>query len=326
MPDLVRRLEALLADLRRDPMQKVAAARDAVDALVRETGEPAAIRARIVAEADGTENEAYWGALDSLLERVPPAADWILQGDVYRPGERTVISRALALGALIQQYEYERLIRESREDAERDEERADEEIVAPDLMREARRHRWLVLTRLQSLFSEEERTAIETEPGTWSDAQCAEASWRSEAFGVVAWALGLIPAVPRYDESFDDEQLLDVYEDLLEGKAVAQLRGWDDLTRAARRAEEWHARGKDIARADRKALARASRPDADDAEPADGDMALFGKPYFALDDDELDHARCIAYQRRYATAWLLGGHFAWDAVPTHEPAAAALVN
>ncbi|HEY8078329.1 MAG TPA: hypothetical protein VIF62_29575, partial [Labilithrix sp.] len=57
---------------------------------------------------------------------------------------------------------------------------------------------------------------------------------------------------------------------------------------------------------------RASRP-----EP-EGEL-LFGKSWQALDDEELDVARSIAYQRRYATAWLAGGHFVWDELPTYEP-------
>ncbi len=308
MSDVVRKVEALLAELRGDPVKRTGDIREAVHALVASSGEPSAIRARIAAELDGTEDEAYWGALDAVLERVPPASDWILQGDVYRPGERSVVARALALGALIQQYEYERLVREARDDAE--EGAAEDEVVPPDLVREARRHRWLVLAKLGDVLSDEERDSIETEPGAWSDAQCADASWRSEAFGVLAWALGLLPKIPTWDEAFDDDVLLDLYEELLEGAAVTQLRGWDEIDGAARRAREWHTR---TSEADR----RASRPE------SEGET-LFGKPWSALDDEELEHARAIAYQRRYATAWLAGGHFAWDELPANEPP--ALVN
>src|SRR3954462_11572618 len=208
MSDVVRKVEALLETLRRNP-GKQSDVCEAVHALVKSGGDPTAIRTRIGRELEGAVDEGYWGALDAVLERVPPASDWILQGERYRPGEPSVKARALALGALLQQYEYERLIREAREDD--DKERTDEEVVAPDLMREARRHRWLVLERIAGLLSDEEREAMETEPGAWSDAQCAEASWRSEAFGIVAWALGLVPGIPRWDDSFDDEMLLDVY-------------------------------------------------------------------------------------------------------------------
>ncbi len=323
MSDLVRKIESLLETLRRDPM-KQGDVRDAIQSLVVESGDPRTIRVRIVADLDATEDEAYWGALDAVLERVPPAPDWILERDVYRPGEASVRERALAVGALIQQYEYERLIREAREDADRDDARTDDEIVPPDLVREARRHRWLVLARLGDVLGREERDAIETEPGAWTDAQCADASWRSEAFGVLAWSLGLLATIPRYDDSFDDEELLDVYEELLEGTAVTALRNWDELARASKRAEEWHARSKETPSGNRRALARASRPDPLDSEPVEGDMCLWGKPYFRLDNDEMDLARSIAYQRHYASVWLLGGHFGWDDVPTHD--AAALVN
>ncbi|HEY8073009.1 MAG TPA: DUF4272 domain-containing protein, partial [Labilithrix sp.] len=283
MSDVVRKVEVLLEALRREPAARTAEIRDAVHALVVSSGEPAAIRARIAAELDGTEDEAYWGALDALLERVPPASDWILQGDVYRPGERSVIARAIALGALIQQYEYERLFRETREDA--DPETPDEDVIPPDLLREARRHRWLALTKLAELSSDEEREMLDTEPGTWTDAQCADASWRTEAFGVLAWALGLLPRIPRWDEPFDDDELLDAYEELLESTAVTQLRGWDEIDALARRATDWHARVSEVD-------LRASRP-----EP-EGEL-LFGKSWQSLDDEELDVARSIAYQRRY---------------------------
>jgi hypothetical protein len=320
MSDVVRKVETLLETLRRDPSKQPDVC-DAVNGLLRDGGDASAIRARITRELDATQNEAYWGALDAVLERVPPASDWILQGERYRPGEDSVKTRALALGALLQQYEYERLIREAREDDDGDKARSDREIVAPDLMREARRHRWLALERVASVLSEEEREVIETDPGAWTDAQCAEASWRSEAFGVVAWALGLVATIPRYDDSFDDEALLDVYEDILEGRATPTLRSWEEISRESRRAEEWHTRSKDVeARSarDRKTNARALRPGPSDAEPIDGDMSLFGKAYFALDDEQLEVARAIAHQRRYAMAWLTGGHFAWDEVTTQD--------
>src|SRR2546423_3485914 len=99
MTDAERKVEALLEQLRRDP-GKQAEVCDAVHVLVKDGGDPSAIRTRLSRELEATQNEAYWGALDAVLERVPPASDWILEGERYRPGEESVKTRALALGAL----------------------------------------------------------------------------------------------------------------------------------------------------------------------------------------------------------------------------------
>ena len=153
-------------------------------------------------------------------------------------------------------------------------------------------HRWLIREQLTAALSIQERALLAKAVTDWTERDALSASWRSEALGVLLWALGAFDEIPPYDERFER---LPAFVPLLAPTAdfrrTANLRSAEDIGRARDLAERWHGR------------ARAR-------QLGEGDEAQVER--VALDAD----VTAAVVERHYALNWLCGYASDWDSVPT----------
>jgi hypothetical protein len=171
-----------------------------------------------------------------------------------------------------------------------------------------------VLSRVEAL-----RTVV-------AGAEDADAVWRGEALGTLRWALGLVDALPPYDEPFDHHA--EAQADVI---AAAQLRPVGEVDAARRTARLWHWRARTAllhaeerlplptqwASVDQLVAATAMRGAEEGLlpPPLRGDFGAFGKAYRQLDEEQRALALSIAAERHYALEWLCGTSH-WDDVVT----------
>ncbi len=175
-------------------------------------------------------------------------------------------------------------------------------------------------------FSPRELALLSSPPSEWEEQDVVNAVWHGEALGALAWALGLVEALPPFDEPFDHVQVARELD--LEG---ARLRPLEELEREREAARLWHWRARTAQLQtegsvelperwrsfDQLVAAAAMRGYEDGVLPAPlrGDFGAFGKIYRHLDGDERARARSIAAERHYALNWLLDSSD-WDEVRT----------
>jgi len=192
---------------------------------------------------------------------------------------------------------------------------------------------WLRAEGLDGAVSGEERRLLETRLGRLREEETAEASWRAEALVALAWAAGLIAAVPAYDGPADPQVALTLipapWDKIGVFRSGLRLRSEEDVAAELERAELWHWRVQTAELAlqaeprQRVELDRAVREVAEAATLAgvvprllDGDFPVQGRSFRALDEAGLESVGEIAYQRHYALNWLCGHGTNWDDVPT----------
>lgn len=191
---------------------------------------------------------------------------------------------------------------------------------------------------LQRALSATEKAFLDTTAATMSLRQQVNASWRAEALAVLAWALGALEALPRYDQGTDLDDLTDFPPlDREAFVATAVLRPAEEIEQARDLAELWHWRSRtrqliqdgpplephpdrpevrsydDIVRMTARKAARHG-----DLEAIDEDFGVLGKAYRELSDEEWSGVRSITMERHYTLNWLCGyapGND-WDETPT----------
>jgi hypothetical protein len=166
-------------------------------------------------------------------------------------------------------------------------------------------------------LSPNERKILETSLGSWSDADKVNVGWRTECAVVLGFAIGIVDAIPAYDDmsSYDSIWPLTKVDELR--KQPMTLRDASALDAALTDAERWHWRANQT-----RSWFRDPSVDANIGSPKrtqairralGEDTTLFGKPYEELTFKEWSLARSIAHERHHALVWLWdGGH--WDDV------------
>ena len=153
-------------------------------------------------------------------------------------------------------------------------------------------HRWLIREQLTAALSIRERALLAKAVTDWTERDALSASWRSEALGVLLWALGAFDEIPPYDERFERlPALVPLLAPTADFRRTANLRSAEDIGRARDLAERWHGQ------------ARAR-------QLGDGDDPQVER--VALDAD----VTAAAVERHYALNWLCGYASDWDSVPT----------
>ena len=196
------------------------------------------------------------------------------------PDQNAVVDRALCISAVVMLGVIASGVDEGTMDAGQ----------AGEYLKES--HRWLIREQLTAALSIQERALLAKALTDWTERDALGASWRSEALGVLLWALSALDEMPPYDERFER---LPAFVPLLAPTAdfrrTANLRSAEDIGRARDLAEQWHAR------------ARAPRLGERD-DPQVERVAL---------DADLTAA---VVERHYALNWLCGYASDWDSVPT----------
>jgi hypothetical protein len=239
---------------------------------------------------------------------------------------RKAAQRALCLAAMVTRAEFEyRLLERPSQKPQRqsEQQRHNDEI-----------NQWLKEESLWKELSRRERELLSRPLGSWSEQQIADGQWRKEALCVLAWALGRIRSMPRFDQPADAKELLEAMEFMKPAGAVvsrAKLVPESEITGARNVAELWlwRARTSRFQRDPKKypPPSGMSYPDlirqvSDMAEEkglfraVDHDFPVAGQPYAALPEDEVSELQSIASERLYALNWLCGYAENWDAVPT----------
>lgn len=176
---------------------------------------------------------------------------------------------------------------------------------------------------------------------TMSEQQHRDGQWRLEAFQALAWALGHVPALPRYDMQAND-QILKSWPSAGFGQnpGNAKLISRDRIIQAREIAELWHWRSRTKMLIDRgepwprelsrpeeglvsydavaRMAARAAKERGDLSHIIEDDFLAFGKAFRDLTPAEHAIATSIARERHFALNWLCGhapGN-RWDETPT----------
>ena len=167
------------------------------------------------------------------------------------------------------------------------------------------------------------------------------ASWRSEAAGMLMWALRLIEPWPKIDEQispdhfkgvamekvgvFTNHPSLRPYEELSDKRGLVELWHWRVRTRQL--IEEGHPFTADekLKQAGIESFddivrftAKGAHESGDLPEILEEDFVFLGKPFRALTADEYQTATSIIMERHYALNWLCGlaPRNKWDETPT----------
>ena len=193
--------------------------------------------------------------------------------------------------------------------------------------------RWMEDEGIDCYLSAREALLLGQPVGYWTSQEIIDASWRTEALGVLLWSLGVVEGIPPYDRAFQPGivllplRLLRPSGDYF--KRV-RLRPLEEINRARDLAELWHWRSRTTRiqqegvqppdgwtfSAILSSVSRAAYEEGDTGSPIKGDLPLFGKPYHSLTEEEYMLATSIAVERHYALNWLSGYAEDWDKVPT----------
>ncbi|MEW6325585.1 MAG: DUF4272 domain-containing protein [Nitrospirota bacterium] len=229
------------------------------------------------------------------------------------PAAQTVFCRAHGLGALIQRWEFEQTIQGFDELS----------IVEIHKGMVADLGRWIETEGLRPYLTESESALLAAPLGHWTEDLVESVGWRLEPLGVLAWALGLIKALPPYDRRCSHDELLmrlRLGKSLRPQREAARLLPMAQLQAASKAAQlwEWRAQTEDILRrpeqlpgaADLVAFiasqARAARQRALIPEPIDGDFPALGRSYRGLSDEQRLLLAAIAKARAETFRWLCG--------------------
>ncbi len=242
--------------------------------------------------------------------------------------ERAVVYRVLCLGALLKRGELERTIQHLHELFPFS---ALEYLIAEQEDYQQQLLDWLRAESIFAHLSQSERSLLTKPLGTWTERTLLTVEWRTEALGVMLWALGHTETMPAYDQQFDPEDVLEPLElltPIIDLVWTAQLRPEDELRTRRDQAElwNWRSRATELER-------MGVRPPAgvtfrqiiqSTAEMAytnghiptmlDGDFPAFARPYHALDEDQYMLASAIAYERYTAFNWLCEFSNQWESV------------
>lgn len=192
---------------------------------------------------------------------------------------------------------------------------------------------WLRTEGLDPIASPVERHLLQTRLGRLASDEAAAASWQTEALTALAWAMGILDALPSYHIPTDPGTLLDAvpspWDKTAPFRTGVRLRPEEEIAAERERAELWHWRatmvdllleagGKEAQRLRtviREVAGEAARAGLI-VDVAGGDFTADGRPYRDLDEEALGMAAAIAAERHHALNWLCGYGTDWDNVPT----------
>lgn len=237
------------------------------------------------------------------------------------PSEQIIAYRALCLGALVMRGEFEQVVQKS-EDSEVVE--AHEDLIE-------RLADWLVDEGVSQYLSPNEKRLFEKSAGSWTEQELIDASWRSEALGVILWTLSVLDSLPPYDTVFTQPEVINPLKLLgptTEFLWRARLRPPEEVAKACDIADLWVWRSR-IAAMQKgglllpegwsfpqviKTIAEKAHESGAISQLAEGDLPILGKPYTELSEDEYMHVTSIATERQLALDWVIGHAETWDQV------------
>lgn len=240
--------------------------------------------------------------------------------------ERIVAYRALSLGALLKRAELEVAVR-------------NDDFLLFDGVREHafnkqsalnnRLLQWLHDEKIISHLSESERHLFEKPLGSWSERALISVGWRTEALGVMLWALRWLDRIPAYDRQFELEDViapLDLLGETIDFIWSANLRSDDELSQSRDQAELWNWRsratelermgvrppdgvtfGEIIHMTAERAYTNGHLPTL-----IDSDFPAFNKAYADQSEDEYAITSGIAYERYFALNWICELSSEWE--------------
>jgi len=240
----------------------------------------------------------------------PSGDDWLFETHflpaeqtkavIVRPGPKRVAWRALCLNAL--------LFRQALEH-----ETPHDDVVY------ARLNEWLAKYLTQHLSARERETLAEP-LGDWSEGQIIDMSWRTEALGVLLFALDLTRSLPAFDTKIelglDAVPILEPPDDFVDAPRLRDHDHVDDLHQLA---ELWLWRMRSRPRKGKAILPMTVREAVQGIDPLmEGDLVAFDKPVFRLNEDEAQTVESIAFERLYAARWLAGTMLLDNESPENE--------
>jgi len=240
---------------------------------------------------------------------------------------RAVAYRALCLGALLQRGEWELTVQNT------DERLLFADVRAHVIQKHEQLNRqlcqWLEDEKILPHFSATERRLLQKSLGTWSERTLVSVGWRSEALGVMLWALQRLDTCPPFDEQFEPGQIfepLDLMQSTIDFIWLANLRSIDELHFRRDQAElwNWRSRAKELERMGvrppegvtfREIIRFTAERALSDGLLhflIEGDLPAFDKSYATLTEDEYALTSAIAYERYFALNWICELSSEWD--------------
>ncbi|MCA9912187.1 MAG: DUF4272 domain-containing protein [Anaerolineae bacterium] len=242
--------------------------------------------------------------------------------------ERAVAYRVLSLGALLKRAELERTIRHLHELFPFS---SIEELIAEQEEYRQQLLRWLEAESIVEHLSESESSLLMKPLGTWSERTLLTVEWRTEALGILLWALGHLEELPSYDRQFDPEVVLeplDLLTPTIDLIWMAQVRPEEELIQRRDQAElwNWRSRATELERMGVRPPAGVTFRQiiASTAEMAntkghiptllEHDFPAFERPYAQLNEDQYMLVSAITYERYTAFNWLCEYSNKWESV------------
>lgn len=242
--------------------------------------------------------------------------------------ERTVVYRVLSLGALLKRGELERMILNFHELFPH----ADiQEWIAQQTSTHEKLLDWLHEEAIFEQLSESERALLTKSLGTWSERTLLTVEWRTEALGIMLWALGYLEEIPDYDQQFNPEDVLeplDLLHPTIDLLWTAHLRDEVELITRRDQAEvwNWRSRATELERMGVRppegvtfrqivrSTAEMAYTDGHIPTLLNGDFPAFARPYNALNEDQYMLVSAIAYERYAAFNWLCEFTNQWESL------------
>lgn len=166
--------------------------------------------------------------------------------------------------------------------------------------------------------------------GSLDDQRRIDAIWRTEGFGMLLWALGLLDRLPPIDQTFSPPEIGPIAGlpwptgDDVPLVRSPHLRPAAAVQRVERvlLAAHWRVRQFSLQPAAMDFASFAPTAwwgplDLGDLDLVDGDLAVGGAPIAAADPDLVDLASSILTERRLAVSWLTGYDAAYSAGDTN---------
>jgi hypothetical protein len=243
---------------------------------------------------------------------------------------RAAAYRALCLGSLIKRHELECAVKRLREDAVPDGVRR--YITSRHWTENQRLLHWVSDECLDAHFSKAESILLGKTFATWSDKALAAAGWRSEALGIILWALRFVDDLPAFDTRFDIHVVmspLEVLTPTIDFVWQAGLRPAENLRQLREIAELWHWRSRvaelqllGVKPQDGVSFAEIIRSTAEQGyqdrllpPPIDQDFPAFGKAYNQATSEQQNLLSHIAHERATALNWLCELSSEWESLP-----------
>lgn len=193
---------------------------------------------------------------------------------------------------------------------------------------------WLKDDGLWLAASDKEKEAFNAAPGTWTCRALVQVAWRTEALGVIGWALGLEEEILPYDVQWGGAPLTHSLRILSPVEAFvssARLGAEGQILQAREIAEAWLWRARTTPLQKHPGEApfppSLSVPETVAATAAywqkhglfkavKRDFPARGKTYAELAESERRELQSIATERLYGLNWLCRRAENWDLVPT----------